>query len=103
MSKNRLPIVGAFVVGGLLLFAVGLFLIGDRRMLFTDTFELYAEVSRVSGLENGGKVRVGGMDAGEVEEIHVQRVPMGQKPLKSQRITAIIPPKCEDSVASIQN
>ena len=29
-----------------LLFAVGLFLIGDRRLLFTDTFEVYAECVR---------------------------------------------------------
>jgi hypothetical protein len=36
MPKIRVAVVGAFVLGGLLLFAVGLFLIGDRRMLFED-------------------------------------------------------------------
>ena len=103
MSKNRLPLVGAFVVGGLLLFAVGLFLIGDRRMLFTDTFELYAEFSRVSGLENGGKVRVAGMDAGEVEEIHVPTGPTGKFRLKLRVREDLHPLIRVDSVASIQN
>ena len=48
MAKNRLAAVGLFVIGGILLFAAGLFLIGDRRMLFTDTFHVYAEFSRLS-------------------------------------------------------
>jgi hypothetical protein len=34
MTQTRLAGIGAFVIGGLLLFAVGLFLIGERRMLF---------------------------------------------------------------------
>jgi phospholipid/cholesterol/gamma-HCH transport system substrate-binding protein len=73
--ENRLPIVGAFVIGGVLLFAVGLFLIGDRRMLFSDSFELYAEFAQIGGLQNGAKVRVGGMDAGEVQTIQVPNTP----------------------------
>ena len=71
---SRPAIVGAFVVGGVLLFTVGLFLIGDRRMLFSDTFEVYAEFAEIAALDNGAKVRVAGMDAGEVENI---RVPAG--------------------------
>ena len=45
MANTRLAAVGAFVVGGVLLFSVGLFLIGSRRMLFSDTFEIYATAS----------------------------------------------------------
>jgi phospholipid/cholesterol/gamma-HCH transport system substrate-binding protein len=71
MPNTRLAAVGAFVVGGILLFAVGLFLIGSRRMLFSDTFEVYAEFSQIAALDNGAKVRVSGMDAGEVESIRV--------------------------------
>ena len=63
----RLAAVGAFVVGGVLLFAVGLFLIGNRRMLFSDTFEVYAEFAQIAALDGGAKVRVSGMDAGEVQ------------------------------------
>ena len=39
MARNRLVAVGAFVIFGVLLFAVGLFFIGNRRMLFDETFE----------------------------------------------------------------
>ena len=77
MARNRLVAVGAFVVCGVLLFAVGLFMIGDRRMLFSKTFEVYAEFAKIAGLQNGAKVRVAGMDAGEVDEIHVPPRPVG--------------------------
>ena len=62
------------MIGGVLLFAAGLFLIGDRRMLFSDTFRFYAEFKQLAALDTGAKVRVSGIDAGEVEEI---RVPTG--------------------------
>ena len=58
---KRLAAVGAFVIGGILLFAIGLFLIGSRRMMFGDTFRVYAEFAEVAALENGAKVRVAGM------------------------------------------
>lgn len=73
MARNRFVAVGAFVVVGLLLFALGLFFIGSRRMLFNDSFDAYAEFSNISGLQNGAIVRVAGMDAGEVKEIRVPR------------------------------
>ena len=101
--STRPAIVGAFVVGGVLLFATGLFLIGDRRMLFSDTFEVYAEFGEVASLDKGAKVRVAGMDAGEVENI---RVPTGPKtPFRVRmRVREDLHPLIRlDSVASIQN
>lgn len=103
MPKNRLPVVGAFVIGGILLFTFGLFLIGDRRMLFTDTFEVYAEFAQIAGLQNGAKVRVAGLDAGEVETIHVPGAPSAKFRVKlrvREDVHALIR---LDSVASIQN
>ena len=47
MGSPRLALVGTFVVGGLLLFAVGLFMIGDRRLLFTERFEVEADFGNV--------------------------------------------------------
>ena len=78
MGRERLAAVGAFVIGGLVLFAAGLFLIGDRRMLFTDTFRVYAEFRQVAALDIGAKVRVAGIGAGEVEEIRVPQGPSGR-------------------------
>jgi phospholipid/cholesterol/gamma-HCH transport system substrate-binding protein len=74
MSRMRVA-VGAFIVGGILLFASGLFLIGDRRLLFARQFELSATFGKVTGLQVGGKVRLAGFDAGEVLEIVIPARP----------------------------
>jgi phospholipid/cholesterol/gamma-HCH transport system substrate-binding protein len=103
MPRNRLIAVGAFVVGGLLLFAVGLFLIGNRRMLFTKTFDAYAEFSNLSGLQSGAKVRVAGLDAGEVDTIHVPPNPSARFRVKLRIREDLHPLIRVDSVASIQN
>ncbi len=103
MPRNRLAAVGAFVVGGLLLFAVGLFLIGNRRMLFSDTFEAYAEFANLAGLQGGAKVRVAGLDAGEVETIHVPSNPSARFRVKLRIRQDLHPLIRVDSVASIQN
>jgi phospholipid/cholesterol/gamma-HCH transport system substrate-binding protein len=100
---NRTAAVGAFVIGGILLFGVGLFLIGDRRMLFSRNFEVYAEFARVSALENGAKVRVAGLDAGEVLEIHVPSGPAAKFRVKMRVREDLHPLMRLDSVASIQN
>jgi phospholipid/cholesterol/gamma-HCH transport system substrate-binding protein len=71
MSYTRLVGIGVFVLGGLGLFTFGLFMIGSRRMLFERRFELYVEFSKMAALQRGGKVRVAGMDAGEVDSIMV--------------------------------
>ena len=103
MAGNRVAAVGAFVIGGALLFAVGLFLIGNRRMLFTDTFEVYAEFSKLAGLENGAMVRVGGLDAGEVLEIRVPSGPSAKFRVKMRVREDLHPLVRVDSMASIQN
>ncbi len=68
-ARTRTAIVGAFVLGGLMLFAAGLFMIGDRRLLFAEHFEVRTTFTKVSGLEVGTQVRVAGLPAGEVLEI----------------------------------
>ena len=55
MNRSLSAAVGAFIIAGILLFGVGLFLIGDRRMLFSDTFEVHAEFANIGGLQNGAK------------------------------------------------
>src|SRR5215471_3341880 len=73
--RNKNVTVGLFVVGGLLLFGAGLFLIGDRRQAFGNHIEYYSEFQNVAGLANGATVRVGGMNAGEVLHIEVPDSP----------------------------
>ena len=67
--------IGLFVIGGLVLFGLGMFLIGDRHEAFARHREYYSEFSNLAGLTKGSKVRVAGMDAGEVVSIGVPDSP----------------------------
>jgi phospholipid/cholesterol/gamma-HCH transport system substrate-binding protein len=102
MQGSKLAAVGAFVIGGIVLFGVGLFLIGDRRLMFSDTFDVYAEFSNIAALENGSTVRVAGMDAGEVDMIHVPTGPTGRFRVKMRVRQDLRPLLRLDSVAAIQ-
>src|SRR4030095_5931938 len=73
--ENRKVSIGIFVIGGLVLFGVGMFLIGDRHQLFARHIEYYSEFVNLAGLTNGAKVRVAGMDAGQVLAIDVPYSP----------------------------
>ena len=77
MSAGKLAVVGLFVLVTLGLFASGLFLIGERRLLFTRQIDLVTEFARLSGLQPGAPVRVSGMAAGEVRQIAVPARPGG--------------------------
>jgi phospholipid/cholesterol/gamma-HCH transport system substrate-binding protein len=99
-SKDKTA-MGAFLIGGFLLFGVGLFLIGDRRMLFSESTHYHTEFAQVSALEAGAKVRVGGMDAGEIVEILVPRKPGDKFRLKFRIVEKLVPVVRTDSVASI--
>jgi phospholipid/cholesterol/gamma-HCH transport system substrate-binding protein len=103
MPRLRSAAVGAFVVVGILLFGLGLFLIGDRRMLFEDRVAVYAEFAKIAGLQPGAIVRVAGMDAGEVETIHVPASPSQRFRVKLRVRSDLHPLIRLDSVASIQN
>src|SRR3954468_17688111 len=103
MAGSRTIAVGAFVVAGVLLFAIGLFFIGSRRMLFEDTFEGYAEFANVAALQNGAPVRVGGMSAGEVKHVQVPASPAARFRVRMTVREDLHPLIRLDSVASIQN
>jgi phospholipid/cholesterol/gamma-HCH transport system substrate-binding protein len=75
VGRSRAAAVGFFVAGGILLFGFALFLIGDRKRLFDESFVAYAEFERLAGLQEGARVRVAGRDAGEVIEISYPQSP----------------------------
>jgi phospholipid/cholesterol/gamma-HCH transport system substrate-binding protein len=99
--KNKNVSVGLFVLCGLLLFGLGMFLIGDRRQAFGEHVEYYSEFVNLAGLSNGAKVRVGGMDAGEVREIGVPDSPPSRFRLKWRINSKLRGLVRADSVATI--
>jgi phospholipid/cholesterol/gamma-HCH transport system substrate-binding protein len=73
--KTKKVSIGLFVIGGLVLFGIGMFLIGDRHQAFARHREYYSEFINLAGLTSGAKVRVSGMDAGQVLAIEVPDSP----------------------------
>jgi len=102
MPSSRKVTLGVFLVGGILLFALGLFLIGDRRKLFSESIVLNAQFSKLGGLKNGSNVLVGGLEAGEVTAIQVPPVPEGKFTVSFRVLEKFRPVLRKDSVASIQ-
>ena len=52
-SSNYIYKLGAFVVIGVLLFAITIYFIGKNRNIFGNTFELKSQFKNVSGLKVG--------------------------------------------------
>jgi phospholipid/cholesterol/gamma-HCH transport system substrate-binding protein len=99
MISSKAVGAGAFVVVGLLLFAVSLFMIGERRMLFERRFTVYTEFSRLGDLETGAPVRVAGANAGEVTDIELPRTPSDKFRVKMEVREALHPIIRTDSIA----
>jgi len=99
---KRRALVGLFLLGGFLLFGVGLFWIGNRRLLFANNIELATEFSNLGSLKVGSKVYVSGMEAGEVLGIQVPPKPGGKFRVRFRVLDDFRPILRSDSVATIQ-
>ncbi len=73
--RNRNIITGAFVLAGIALFTLVIFLVGNQRKTFAKHVEFYTEFANIDGIMKGSKVRVGGFDAGEVTDIKLPDSP----------------------------
>jgi phospholipid/cholesterol/gamma-HCH transport system substrate-binding protein len=69
LSRGQAVVLGLVVLTGLVLAAVGLFAVGSRFWRGGDSFEVSVRFADVGGVEEGGRVRIQGMDAGEVVAI----------------------------------
>jgi phospholipid/cholesterol/gamma-HCH transport system substrate-binding protein len=67
--RSRTTKVGVFVLVGLILATVVIFLIGDNRRLWERKISLRARFTNVAGLKSGAPVRIGGLDVGSVTEV----------------------------------
>ena len=102
METTKKLIVGIFVGACLLLFGIGLFLIGNSNQLFTKSFDAYADFAKITGIQNGSKVRVAGMDAGAVTRIDVPSRPENKFRVYFRIVEKLHPIVRQNSVASIQ-
>ena len=102
MSGKKNILLGIFVIGGVLLFCVGLFLIGSRKQLFSHHFQVYTEVSDMGTLQTGATVRVAGMDAGQVTAIAIPNGPSSKFRIRLQVDEQFHPIVRQDSVTSIE-
>jgi phospholipid/cholesterol/gamma-HCH transport system substrate-binding protein len=69
LTRSQALVLGAVVLGGLALAGAGLFAVGSRHWPGSDTFRVAVGFEDVGGVEVGSRVRLQGMDAGEVEAI----------------------------------
>ena len=77
MPKRYLA-VGIFIIAGITLFALGIFLVGSRHEAFSHHVSLYTAFTELDGIAKGSKVQVAGMDAGQVAKIDVPNSPNGR-------------------------
>jgi phospholipid/cholesterol/gamma-HCH transport system substrate-binding protein len=75
---GRYVTVGIFIIAGLTLFALGIFLVGSRHEAFSHHVLLYTEFANLDSVTRGSKVQVAGMDAGQVTMIVVPQSPNGR-------------------------
>jgi phospholipid/cholesterol/gamma-HCH transport system substrate-binding protein len=80
--KINYAVVGVFVLSAVLLFSVGLFLIGNRQKAFVHHVDFFTYLNDVNGISPGSKVRVSGFEAGQVTGIELPDRPSGKFRLK---------------------
>ena len=61
--------LGMFIAGGIVLFAITVFLIGRQKNLFNPVFKLTTTFYNVSGLQVGNNIRFAGINIGTVDNI----------------------------------
>jgi len=99
---SRAARLGAFIIAALAILAAGIFIIGNKKYLFTTTYRLKAQFATVVGLDPGADVRVGGVHSGSVRGIKLPDKPDGKITvlMDLQRSTHDIIK--QDSVAAIE-
>jgi len=101
-TAARIAGVGVFVLGGVVLFTIGLFMIGDRQMAFATKFVVYTEFTKITGLQPGAVVRVLGAKAGTITQILPPDTPSAKFRVKLELTEALHQLVRTDSVATIE-
>ena len=64
--KINYAAIGVFVLSSVVLFSVGLFLIGNSHEAFSHHVDFFTELTNTNGISPGSKVKVSGFNAGQV-------------------------------------
>lgn len=67
-SANKIKL-GIFVTLGLAVLILAIYFIGEKQLLFKNTFRLTGVFKNVAGLQAGNNVRLSGINIGTVENI----------------------------------
>lgn len=70
-SNSQKTRLGIFVIIGTLLFVVGVYLIGQQKDMFRNTYSISAYFQNVNGLQKGNNVRYSGINIGTVKVIEM--------------------------------
>ena len=101
-TPARIAGVGVFVLGGLALFTIGLFMIGERQMAFATKFVVYTEFTKITGLQPGAVVRVLGAKAGTITQILPPDTPSAKFRVKLELAESLHQLVRTDSIATIE-
>ena len=63
--------LGLFIIGGMVIFFIAIFIIGKQENLFDPVFKITTTFRNVSGLETGSNVRFSGINVGTVDNIMI--------------------------------
>src|SRR5450759_4918324 len=63
--------LGLFVIGGIALFVLAIFIIGKQKNLFNPVYKLSSTFYNVSGLQVGNNIRFSGISVGTVDKISI--------------------------------
>src|SRR5258708_12811960 len=85
MTMSRAFRLGLFIVVALLVFAAGVFWIGEKHFLFSSTYRLSAEFPNVAGFNGGAEVRGGGSHEGTYRQIQFPVPPHDKRPFVMEK------------------
>ena len=68
-SQKKNILLGLFVMAGIIIFIVGIFLVGSKNELFKKTVTISARFTNASGLKAGSNIRFNGVKVGIVKSV----------------------------------
>lgn len=93
--------LGLFIVGGIMIFVVAVFIIGRQKNLFVPVYKLTTTFYNVSGLQVGNNIRFSGINVGTVDNIKIINDSTVQVDMLIQKnVQKFIKEDCEAAIGS---